>query len=532
MEQTDQLVPELMESRKSAVRGCLEKILLSPLFASSPRQKRFLQYVVIHSLEGNASRLKGYTIGVEVFDRGADFDPNLDAIVRVEAARLRNKLREYYENEGRTDPILLDFPKGSYAVRISARESPADSDNSASIEKSRHFDSQPSLAVLPFVNINADPEQDYFVDGITDSLISELSKLSGLFIISRQSSSVYKRSEKRISEIAAELGVSYLLEGGVQRLGNRVRITAQLIDAATDSHIWAERYDRELKDLFDLQDEVAHQIAGTLQVRLTPEETKLYGHERTSNFAAHDALLRGMERHWKYTPLSSNDAVAYFSRALQLDPDYAAAHAWLARTLAFQWIMRLTDDERALEEALIHARRAVELEPNLSYAHSVLGWVQLWRRQGEEAIAACWRGVALDPNSAEAHLFLSNALMAVGRGEEAMFCIEKAMRLSPHPSPFHQVTLGQCYLVLGEYDLAEAAWKRGAALNETFMPNQLYLCLISAYLGRKEESLARRDVALSLLGGNKPSIFYPWLDKRLEAMHLEMVQLACLLPPE
>jgi adenylate cyclase len=525
-------VPEWTEERKLEILDCLKKILSSPLFASSPRQKRFLEYTLTNTLEGNADRLKGYTIGVEVFDRGADFDPNLDAIVRVEAARLRNKLREYYENEGRTDPIRLDFPKGSYATSIRARDGGTDRRKSSFVEKSLNFDSKPSLAVLPFVNINADPEQEYFADGITDNLISELSKLSGLFIISRQSSSAYKRSEKRISEIAAELSVSYLLEGSVQRLGNRVRITAQLIDTVRDSHIWAERYDREMKDLFDLQDEVARQIAGTLQVRLTPEETKLYGHERTSNFAAHDALLRGMERHWKYTPLSASDAVAYFSRALQLDPDYAAAHAWLARAIAFQFIMRFTDDEHALEEALTHARRAVGLEPNLSYAHSVLGWVQLWRRQGEEAITACWRGVALDPNSAEAHLFLSNTLMAVGRGEEALFCIEKTMRLSPLPSAFHQVTLGQCYLVLGEYDLAEAAWKRGAALNETFIPNQLYLCLISAFLGRKEEALARRDVALSLLGGNKPSIFYPWLDKRLEALHLEMVQLACLLPPE
>jgi len=532
MGEMDPAVPEWTEKRKSEIHGCLEKMLSSPLFASSPRQKRFLQYALTHTLEGNANRLKGYTIGVEVFDRSTDFDPNLDAIVRVEASRLRNKLREYYENEGRADPIHLDFPKGSYAIRISVRGNGADPRNSASVEKSRNFDSQPSLAVLPFVNINADPEQDYFADGITDNLISELSKLSGLFIISRQSSSVYKRSAKHIGEIAAELGVSYLLEGSVQRLGNRIRITAQLIDAATDSHIWAERYDRELQDLFDLQDEVTRQIAGTLQVRLTPEEAKLYGHERTSNFAAHDALLRGMERHWKYTPLSASDAVAYFSRALQLDPDYAAAHAWLARAIAFQWIMRFTDDEHALEESLMHARRAVELEPNLSYAHSVLGWVQLWRRQGEEAITACWRGVALDPNSAEAHLFLSNALLAVGRGEEALFCIEKTMRLSPLPSAFHQVTLGQCYLVLGEFELAEAAWRRGAALNETFMPNQLYLCLISAFLGRKEEALARRDVALSLLGGNKPSIFYPWLDERLEALHLEMVQLAGILPPE
>jgi adenylate cyclase len=219
------------ESDRALVRAAIEKILASPMFAASPRQQRFLEYIVSHTLDGNNDRLKGYTIGIDVFDRGSDFDPNIDAIVRVEAARLRNKLREYYENDGRADVVLIDLPKGSYGVDITLRSTPVTEAVLAISAKQqfKNIDSRPSLAVLPFVNLSPEPGQDYFVDGIVDSLIFELSRFSGLLIICRQSSFAYRNSAKSSDEIGSALGVKYLLEGSVQRSLQHVRVTVTLV---------------------------------------------------------------------------------------------------------------------------------------------------------------------------------------------------------------------------------------------------------------------------------------------------------------
>ena len=202
------------DTDKALVLTAIEKISASPMFAASPRQQRFLHYVVTHTLDGNTDRLKGYTIGVDVFDRGSDFDPNLDAIVRVEAARLRNKLREYYENDGRADKVMIELPKGSYGVEIMLREQAYSVEQMPTVAtkpQSKNVEPGTTLAVLPFINLSPDPGQDYFVDGIADSLIFELSKLSGLLVICRQSSFAYRDSAKSSEDIGAALGVKYLL---------------------------------------------------------------------------------------------------------------------------------------------------------------------------------------------------------------------------------------------------------------------------------------------------------------------------------
>ena len=183
------------ESEKDQVRASVARMLASPLFAGSPRQQRFLDYLVTNTITGNADRLKGYTIAVEVFDRKDDFDPSLDAIVRVEATRLRNKLREYYDTSGKQDVVRIDFPKGGYVLEISLQTDNVSvtSASSASLAHPRLIQDRPSLAVLPFANIGVDNTKEYFTDGVVDSLISMFSRLSGLFVISRQSSFSYKR---------------------------------------------------------------------------------------------------------------------------------------------------------------------------------------------------------------------------------------------------------------------------------------------------------------------------------------------------
>jgi adenylate cyclase len=528
------------EAEIAKARTCLGRILASPCFVQSKRQQRFLEFIVTETLAGHADRLKGYTIAVEVFDRNVSFDPAIDAIVRVEAARLRAKLREYYDREGRTDPVRFELPKGAYVIRmqwraretrLSPQESPDARSKAVRHEMSarlRPIEDKPSLAVLPFANMSSDSEQEYFADGITDGLIAELSRLPGLFVISRHSSFVYKGVAKRAEEIGAELGVRYLLEGSVQRAAARVRITVQLIDTVSGAHLWAERYDRELKDVFAVQDDVTRRIVTVLQVRFAAAEQERIGHGATGNLEAHDCLLRGLERFWKFTPESTREASVHVTRAAELDPAYATGHTWLARILVFRWVMLWDPNPETLERAYDHIRLAVDLDPKAPHTQAVLCWVQLWRKQGEAAITAGWRAVALDPNNADAYLFLAYALAASGRGEEALHNIVKGMRLNPHPSAAYHLALCLSYIALEEYDLAIAACKGGIELTDIFIPNHYLLCQIYTLLGRDDEARLEREKLIELTGARKPATQFIWLDEDLRIRMHALTRLAGL----
>lgn len=503
------------EAEIAEAYSCLDKILANSIFSQAERQQRFLRYVVTETLAGRAEKLKGYTIGVEVFDREPSFDPAVDAIVRVEAARLRAKLREYYDVEGRTDPVRFELPKGNYAIHIERQgEGPPQAQSSGATVPPQPIEDRPSLAVLPFTNMSSDPEQEYFADGFTDCLTTEVSRLSGLFVISRHSSFVYKKVSKRAEDIGLELGVRYLLEGSVQRAGEWVRITAQLIDAVSGAHVWAERYDRELKDIFALQDDVTRRIATVLQVKLTGNESERFGHEGTVSAEAHDALLRGIERFWFYTQESVEAAREHFAHAVQLDPDYADAHAWLARALVCQWIFFWDPREEILKQAFEHARAAVDLDPQHPLAYSILSWVQCWRKQGGASIAAGRRAVALDPNNADAYLFLAITLAAEGRGAEGLRYMETGMRLNPRPSAFYQMALGLCYLVLERHEEAIAAFRCGIEVTDAFIPNHFWLCVTYTEHDCEDEARIERDKALALSGGHKSVMHTIWRNEK------------------
>ena len=336
--------PPLQETEAALVRECVEKILGCRLFSQAEHQQKFLHYLAEQTLTGQGHRLKGYSIGAAVFDRNDDFDPRLDAIVRVEATRLRSKLREYYEDVGRLDEVRIELPKGCYELKFSfqtgaCRSEQAVSPSALGIDAETSIlmpaisvpSDKPSLAVLPFANLGRDPDQDYFADGMTDDLITSLSKLSGLLVIGRQSVFVYKGSNKDAREIARELGVRYLLEGSVRRLEHRVRINAQLVEAAHGLQVWAERYDRDLEGIFALQDDVTRRIVEALEVHLSEAESKTFIRADKVNVEAHDLLLCGRERFWEFTIESAEAAQELFIKALEVDPNYATAHALLAR---------------------------------------------------------------------------------------------------------------------------------------------------------------------------------------------------------
>ncbi len=486
-----------LQADLTAVRSAADRIVKSSLFAHSDRQRRFLQFIVDETLAGRADRLKGYTLGIEVFGRDHGFDPVSDPIVRVEAGRLRAKLREYYDGEGRLDPVHIDVPKGSYAITIRSEGAVGGEKSAWMRETVRNFEEKPSVVVLPFADEGGEPEQQYFSDGITDDIITDLSKISGLFVLCRHTSFAYRHTDKRSSAIAEELGVRYFVTGSVRRADNRLRISAQLVDTRSDRTLWAERYDRSLDDVFTVQDDVSHAIVDALKIKLTSLEAERLGYEGTASPAAHDALMRGLECHWRYTREGSFEAEAHFKRAIELDPAYALAHAWLARCYTLQWSQNWVPiRERTLDPALIHAERAVELDELLPIGHSILGWVQLWRNNAASAVAETRRACMLDPNDADAYLFASFSLCFVDRAQEALHHIETAMHLNPQPSTFYFFGLANCLFATGAYEQALAPLKRGVELNPMFLPNHLYLAVVQALLGHEKEA---RDAAAQML---------------------------------
>jgi adenylate cyclase len=347
---------------------------------------------------------------------------------------------------------------------------------------------KPSIVVLPFLNLSGDAEQEYFSDGITEDLITDLSKVSGLFVISRNSAFMYKGQSVRPEALSKELGVRYLLEGSVRKANTRVRITAQLIDATTNYHLWSERYDRELQDIFAVQDEVTQKIVAALQVKLTSGEQARIAAVPTNNLEAYDSFLRGLERHKHRTRDENLQARKMFEHAIALDPQFAAAYAMLGRTyltaLAFQW----EDSVYGSEQLQKLAERAIALDESLSIAHETLAYSYLGRKEYPRAIAAAERAIELEPNFADARETLGEILCFTGRPHEAVACVEQAMRLNPRYPPSYLWALGQAYFFLGRIEEAIATLKRVITHNPDHVTGHYMLAVIYAEIGRLPEA--------------------------------------------
>jgi adenylate cyclase len=343
---------------------------------------------------------------------------------------------------------------------------------------------KPSIVVLPFLNSSGDPEQEYFSDGISEDLITDLSKISGLFVISRNSAFQYKGTTTRPDTISKELGVRYLLEGSVRKANKRVRITAQLSEAATSYQLWSERYDRELEDVFAVQDEVTQKIVAALQVTLTQGEQASIGNAPTGSLEAYDCFLRGLERHGQRARAANLQARQLFERALELDPRFAAACAMLGRTyltaLAFQW----EDRDQASAQLFSLAARAVALDDTLSIAFETLAYAHLGAKEHAQAIVAAQRAVELDPNSADALETLGEILCFAGRAHEALPYIEQAMRLNPRYPPSYLWGLGQTYYFIGRTEEAIATFNRVITRNPDHVTAHFMLAVIYSEAGR------------------------------------------------
>ena len=360
---------------------------------------------------------------------------------------------------------------------------------------------QPSIVVLPFANMSGDPGQEYFGDGITEELTASLSRLSSLFVISRNSAFTYKGKAVKAQDISKELGVRYVLEGSVRKAGDQVRVTAQLIDAVQDSHLWSERYDRPLQDLFALQDEIVQKIVTTLKLQLTLTGQGLLVRKHTENLEAYDYYLRGTEAQARAIlegkQEANEQARQMFEHVLELDPTFAETYARLGITylLDFSWNK---DPAQSLERAFELEQKALALDDSLPLVHSQLGWVYLYKRQYEQAIAAAERAVVLDPNWANGYRLLGTILSYAGRPEEGSVLMEKGLRLSPRYPVFHLQGLGFAYRVAGRCEKAIATSKRSLSFAPTSLVDHFNLAICYAELGQLEEAQAEGAEILRL----------------------------------
>ncbi len=318
---------------------------------------------------------------------------------------------------------------------------------------------KPSIAVLPFDNLSGQPEETYFSDGITEDIITGLARFRSLFVIARNSSFAFRGKSIELAEIGRRLGVSYLLEGSVRRAGDRMRITAQLIEAATGAHLWAERYDRSLDDVFAVQDEVAQMIVAALFGRIQEVGFERSSRIPTASLTAYDCLLRGLAHFRAYAKDENQRACEMFEKAVVLDPRYALAHAYLAlvRITTHGWA---TAPAEVLDGAFAGARRAVELDPQESRCHRILSEICLLRREYDMAEQHAYQAFDLNPNDADAMMEKGRVLALRGRPEEALNCLEAAVRLNPLHPPWYNSSFGIALYSLRRFAEAAQALKR------------------------------------------------------------------------
>jgi len=346
--------------------------------------------------------------------------------------------------------------------------------------------------VLPFNNMSGDPEQEYFSDGITEDIITDLSKIAGLMVIARNSSFAYKGKSFDIRTVGRELGVRSVLEGSIRRAGNRVRITAQLINAETGGHVWADRYDRDLTDIFEVQDEVTRQIVDALKVALTPtEKTRMSDDGGTANVEAHDRFLKGREI--MSGPIKNRDvfdrAREQFERAIQLDPGYGAAYAALAQAYGFDYHNHWSADPSAsLRRADEFAVHAVKLAPNDPLTHYTLSMTAGYSRDFPRSKAAVDKALELSPNYPDALVSRGAYAIYSGNSAEGIPSIELAIRLDPAGSSQYLHFLGFAHLMLGNYETAAAHFRERVRLSPQTDLSRALLASALGHLGRVEEA--------------------------------------------
>jgi serine/threonine protein kinase/Tfp pilus assembly protein PilF len=358
----------------------------------------------------------------------------------------------------------------------------------------------PSIAVLPFANISADPEQEYFCDGMTEEIINALTHIKDLRVIARTSSFAFKGKQEDIREIGQKLNVGTLLEGSVRKSGDRLRITAQLIDIADGSHVWSERFDRQLTDVFSIQEEIAVKVAEKMKISLGRQERDLMTKRYTDNTEAYNLYLKGKYYWYQFSEYGYNKGIEYFKKAIDLDPDFALALAGIANCYAFLGWYYYIEPAEAFTSAKEAALKALKMDEELSEAHSALAMVKMvFDREWQQAEKEFQRALTLNPGYSEAHIFYSIYLAARKRHEESITEGEKGLSLDP-VTFFPGVNLGVRYYYARQYDRALQVMKNALDLNPHVAIGRLYICLPLIMKGLYEEAYQSIQIAISQIG--------------------------------
>ncbi len=460
----------------------VEKLEASPVFAQADRLVQFLQFVIKNTLADHGEQLNQYTIAMEVYNRDETFDPATDSVVRVDAGRLRSKLREYYETYGRNDQVRIEVPKGTYAASIhldltvkentplsnlNAGDSNQHIIPNSSVDSIQSRPGKFSLAVLPFETISKDTQYQELADGITTEIIDELGRAATFEVVSRRSAFVYKGRNIDAREVARELDVNFVLEGSLRHAGNRLRVTVALIDAQSGRQVWTEFYDRTPGNFLELQDDIGHAVAAALGGALRWAVTERAHHIPSEHLDPLSLVDRATGTLFKYSRHTSEESEQLVRRALEQDPDLAHGHTLLAFILSLKiyhsWTERV---DEVHNEALAAVNRALELEPLDSWVLSFTSGALLWLGEPQRAVTLMERALTLEPENPLNQESLGHALIHVGRVEEGLAHLKNAINLSPGERltpPLH-VYRSYGYTQLGRYEDAEVAGRKGVEI--------------------------------------------------------------------
>lgn len=360
----------------------------------------------------------------------------------------------------------------------------------ASVEKMAYkLPDKPSIAVLPFNNLSGDPEQEYFSDGLTEEIISALSKIPKLFVIARNSTFTYKGKPVKVQQVAEELGVRYVLEGSIRKAGEKIRVTAQLVDALNGHHLWAERYDRNLSDIFAVQDEITKKIITAMQVKLTEGEEVRVAAKGTNNLEAYLKYLQANELINRLNSDSNALGKQFAEEAIALDPEYASAYLILSGAHMMDvWLGTSKSPKQSIGKAMKLSQKAIVLDDTFAEAHGFLGFLYSMTRQHDKALAQGEKAVALNPNSAECHYRLGKILTFAGRWEESIPEYERAIRLNPIPPNKYLWSLGLAYGWTGQYEEAITWCEKAIRQKPNSFLAHFMLTVVYSLSGRDEEA--------------------------------------------
>ncbi len=412
--------------------------------------------------------------------------------------------------------VIQTIPRRGYRLRTPVR--PA-------------FQHKPTIAVLPLLNLSGNTEQDYFVDGMTEALISALAQIGALRVISRTSVMLYRSTSKPLPQIASELHADHVVEGSVSRDGERVRVAVQLIKAANDEHIWAKNYDRELPNILQLQDEVARAIASEIHITLTPEEHRRMVRSRPVNPAAHELYLKGRYCYFRTTAEALRMSIEFMQQSIALDPEYSLAYAGLASSAALlsSGIVSAMPPIEAVKLVRPAVRRSLELDPDLPEAHHISGWIKLfceWDWAGAEE--AYGRAVSLNPSNAQGYGSLAWVHLALNRPGEALVSWQQACKLDPL-SPFFQTLLGFTLAMTGAMEKAVEQFERTIAFEPNYYYPHAVLSGALSFAGRHEEAIAEAETAVHLWNGPAPRAYVGYVYARAGRVEEARKTLATLL---